>query len=59
MDKARTIALVEGEILRKVNRASLCGALEAQQLLEVADALTAVLDAYRQTQDWTAALTGG
>lgn len=55
MDKDRIIALVEAEIMRKVNRAKLCVGAEVTEHLEVADALTAALDAYRRTPDWTAA----
>lgn len=40
--------------MRKVNRAKLCVGAEAGEHLEVADALTAALDAYRRTPDWTA-----
>lgn len=41
--------------MRKVNRAKLCVGAEVTEHLEVADALTAALDVYRQTTDWTAA----
>lgn len=41
--------------MRKLNRAKLCGIAEATEHLEVVDALTAALDAYRRTPDWTAA----
>lgn len=48
MDRDRVIALVEGEIMRKVNMAKLCEEPEYSQHVEVADALTATLDAYRR-----------
>lgn len=41
--------------MRKVNRAKLCAGAEVTEHLEVVDALTAALDAYRRTPDWTAA----
>ena len=49
MDRDRIIDLVEAEIMRKLNRAKLCGIAEATEHLEVVDALTAALDAYRRT----------
>lgn len=39
--------------MRKVNRAKLCVGAEVTEHLEVADALTAVLEAYRKETDWT------
>lgn len=41
--------------MRKESRAKLCVGVEATENLEVADALTAALDSYRRTPDWTAA----
>lgn len=48
MDRERVIALVESEIMRKVNTAKLYGEPEYSQYVEVADALTAALNAYKR-----------
>lgn len=47
MDKSRVVALVEGEIMRKINMAKLCRMPEYSQHIEVADALTIALNAYK------------
>lgn len=55
MGTDRVIDLVEGEIMRKINMSRLCGDREAMQHLEVADALSAALEAYRKSEGWNRA----
>jgi len=55
MDRATVTALVESEIMRKINMAKLCEDWAAKGHLDVAEALTEVLNAYKRSPDWTAA----
>lgn len=55
MDKDRIIALVESVILDKLDEVNRCARSEVRGRMEEIDALTAALDVYRQTPDWTAA----
>lgn len=47
MERERVICLVECEILRKIGLSKLCGKEEAKQHMEVANALSEVLDKYK------------
>lgn len=55
MNREKVISLVESEIMWEMDATKLCGDAEALQHMEVADALTAVLDVYRRTPDWSQA----
>lgn len=55
MDKDRIIDLVESVILDKLDEVNRCARSEVRGRMEEIDALTAALDVYRQTPDWTAA----
>lgn len=55
IEKTRAISLIESVILEKLDEVGQCARSEVRGRMEEIDALTAALDAYRRTPDWTAA----